>query len=311
MGLFGRRKAAGRTGTGNDRLSYDDVEQLLMQVGIIGAFMLSISMLLEHQVLPGAMDSADFNGMLCFSQDFRDFVVERLEAKNFEDWEIPYAVNATLDSKAELLVHIGERFPGPRSFVDGIPFKECYADLKLAAVTDYLVEEFDMRHLRSYILMVEMVEGGRYASGSMTGGMASFSAQVFASVTTAFFFLNILLFCMLYVSLTLSSAREDETGEALEAWKYFGMPAIYLGYGLLLIGALLLVVLSNYYYYASGVSTIKKKTYDILFGLCIPVLGAGAVGFMLAGLAAFVNGERVSRRQAGEPKSKAELQPQL
>jgi len=86
--------------------SYDDVEQLLMQVGVIGAFLLSISFPLQWSVLPGTMDDADFFGVLCSSQQFRSYVVDRLEANNFTDWQLPYNINATLDVKTELLVHV-------------------------------------------------------------------------------------------------------------------------------------------------------------------------------------------------------------
>ena len=218
MGLFGRRKTDSGTPKSSG-LAYDDVEQLLMQVGIIGAFMLSISMPLEHQVLPGSMDGADFNGLVCFHQEFREYVVDRLEAKGFVDWQIPYNKDAALDAKAELLVNIGARLPNG----DEHYFRDCYADLKLSTVVMYLTPEFDMRLMCSYILMVGMGEGGEWASPTAYLSMASFSAQMIASLTTAFFFLNIIIFCLLYVSLAMSSAREDPTGKALEAWRKVGM----------------------------------------------------------------------------------------
>ena len=105
-GLFGRANGAPRVGRANGAQSYEDVEQLLMQVGIISAFMFSISLSTQSLVLPGRMDQADFFSMLCFSQQFRSYLVDRLEASNFAGWQIPYDINATLDVKDELQVNV-------------------------------------------------------------------------------------------------------------------------------------------------------------------------------------------------------------
>ena len=75
------------------------------------------------------------------------------------------------------------------------------------------------------------------------------------------------------------------------------MSAVYVGFCMLLLGAILLVMVSNYYY-ASGVSSIKKKTHAILFGICVPLVSVGIAGFAVAGLVAYAASERTVRKSS-------------
>ena len=87
MGFMRRIRGFGQGRHQNVR--YDDVEQLLMQVGILSAFLLSISLPMEHECLPGKMDNSDFFGLIGKNGHFREYVVEVIEASDQDfNWTI-------------------------------------------------------------------------------------------------------------------------------------------------------------------------------------------------------------------------------
>jgi hypothetical protein len=101
--LFGTRKTKRQGGS----TGYDDVEQLLMQVGVLGAFLLSISLPMEVATLPGTMNDADFFAVVASSQKFREYVVKVMPSTY--DWVVPTGVSSELDVRQELLVNIQAR----------------------------------------------------------------------------------------------------------------------------------------------------------------------------------------------------------
>jgi len=135
MRVFLRIKGCESDGNvkGSGANSYADVEQLIMQIGILGAFLLSISVAWEQNVLPGRMEPADFYSLLGNSEEFRKYVVYTLEAEAREkvlpnkttkeyDFIVPFGDNQTLDVKQELLMGIGSRFAAVTSmWGEGIP----------------------------------------------------------------------------------------------------------------------------------------------------------------------------------------------
>lgn len=186
---------------------YDDVEQLLMQVGILGAFLLSISVAWEPTVLPGAMDQADFYGLLGQSGKFREYVVDTLEAQaraktppEAYDFIVPVGGGQVLDMKYELLTGISARL-GTDKTPYGIPYRTQYHDMKLNAVAQAIKDDFPMSRMWVWFL----------ASPDDRDGLEiiSLKASGYAAGSTLCFLIDVALFGTLYMSLAYSSARED------------------------------------------------------------------------------------------------------
>mmetsp|Transcript_26738 Transcript_26738/g.49084 ORF Transcript_26738/g.49084 Transcript_26738/m.49084 type:complete len:318 (+) Transcript_26738:61-1014(+) len=212
--------------------SYANAQGLAMSLIVIFALVLPMCMQVQNTVTEEQLQRATFYSLVCLEADFREFAISTLEDPNtgdigtyrtelfsFQKKLPPWGV---LDIKETLRdtslwsgikdVHDCEEYPVARASVAGL-----YEHFPIAAM-----EEWVLLHSEIKIRGDVLVEKAAWAFNLALVG-----------------FLSSLL---LYMSLTISPGKEDETGDVMRSWSRVGMPCLILNIVLLLGTVAMLLV---------------------------------------------------------------------
>jgi len=256
---MGMRKAGRAVSSATDQ-SYEDVEGLVVNAGIIGALLLSFALPLLVSVGMEVFERGDFRYLLYGNMDFRNFVIEvldtydigRYEYETFK-WNVQIEGNTTVNVKE--ILWIADVFTTSKNTLMN-QNDEVRRNLEFAYQA--IIAEFPMWHMHAW--------RARHPEVVLNGG--SDAIFRFLSVSCGLLMWVIVSSMFLYVSLTTSSAREDAA--TLKAWSKFGMPFAILLYLKIIVGLVVLFfgMFSLVYAYAptlkQGVITQHFSGYVIL-----------------------------------------------
>mmetsp|Transcript_46262 Transcript_46262/g.107586 ORF Transcript_46262/g.107586 Transcript_46262/m.107586 type:complete len:304 (-) Transcript_46262:225-1136(-) len=214
--------------------SYEDVEGIAVSLGVMFALILPICMDVQNRIGEESVHRRTFMTLACKERDFRNFMIATLEDDNTGDigvyehemfeFEKRLPPWGTLDIKAVL--QEDSRWQG----IDTI--HQCEEDpIRRAAIIGAL-EEFPMTHFEMWVLLHPdlpirsdvLVKKASWAFNlTLTGLLGSL---------------------LLYMSLTLSPSREDESGRVMRSWSRVGMPLLAFNF-VWLLGSLVTLLLAQ------------------------------------------------------------------
>jgi hypothetical protein len=219
--LHGRERS-GSVANRRAHSSVEDLEGLLLNVGVIAALVLSFSVGLFNSIGINEYQKGAYNRCMLTEHVYRETLVEVLESK-----DPPFNLTVSLtrgrfyDLKHVLLTKYDAKSIPPERY--GLEPEEYAKDIQLVA--DLLWDEtpFALLHLN---LELDNRPQCSYA--------ADLSFKALCANTA----LSISLFgsLMLYVSLSLSSAKESKKGKVAKAWIQSAMIFLYTCYLTLAVG---------------------------------------------------------------------------
>jgi hypothetical protein len=223
--IASKPQGRGRSGSIANRRSHssvEDLEGLLLNAGVIAALVLSFSVGLFNSIGINEYQKGAYNRCMLTEHVYRETLVEVLESK---DPPFNLTVSPTrgrfVDLKHILLTKYPAKSIPPERF--GLEPEEYAKDIQLVA--DLLWDEtpFALLHLA-----LELDNRPR----------CSYAADLSFKALCANTALSISLFgsLMLYVSLSLSSAKESKKGEVAKTWIQSAMLSLYACYLTLAVG---------------------------------------------------------------------------
>lgn len=223
---------------GLQRASYDDVDSLIVTVGVIATLVLSFSVGLQYAVPASQVQAGNFRQMVCDSNKFRGFVLDVMKEHDVGTYKYePFSFvvshfkyqNKAFDIR-DVVNDIQEKYGEFGAFTDearknAYPSTACREDKYIQMATRLLVEVFPMDMMETFILHEELE-------------MHTFSAwmEYLTACSSNLLMLCVLMSVVLYVSLALSPSREDETNRAMKAWLRTGWVGVGILYVLLIAG---------------------------------------------------------------------------
>jgi len=223
---------------GLQRASYDDVDSLIVTVGVIATLVLSFSVGLQYAVPASQVQAGNFRQMVCDSDKFRGFVLDVMKEKDVGTYKyetLGFVVshfkyqNKAFDIR-DVLNDIQGKYGEVGAWTDearknAYPNTACREDKYIQMATRLLVDVFPMDMMETFILHEELE-------------MHTFSAwlEYLTACSSNLLMLCVMMSVVLYVSLALSPSREDETNRSMQAWLRTGWVAVGILYVLLIAG---------------------------------------------------------------------------
>jgi len=224
---------------GGGKAAYEDVEGLTVSLGVIYALLLPSAMNFQNVGFDEGILTKNFMLMLCTQPDFRSYVVETMTdpstgdvgtyAPEAFDWNVTLGRGRVLNTKTIL-----ESDSSVWKWDGGHPevLYHCGEVREIAATARVLYEHFPKWRLDAYALMnPEAPLWSDHLSAMNSFGMCIFMSGLVGSL-------------MIYISLSLSSGREDKSGMALDRWNSLGFPLLGLNL-LFLISAIIVLMFAN------------------------------------------------------------------
>jgi len=223
---------------GLQKASYDDVDSLIVTVGVIATLVLSFSVGLQYAVPASQVQAGNFRQMVCDSDKFRGFVLDVMKEKDVGTYKyetLGFVVshfkyqNKAFDIR-DVLNDIQGKYGEVGAWTDearknAYPNTACREDKYIQMATRLLVDVFPMDMMETFILHEELE-------------MHTFSAwlEYLTACSSNLLMLCVMMSVVLYVSLALSPSREDETNTSMKAWLRTGWVAVGILYVLLIAG---------------------------------------------------------------------------
>jgi len=264
------------------KAAYEDVEGLTVSLGVIYALLLPTAMNLQNVGFDDGVQSKNFMLMLCTQPDFRRYVIETMTDPNTGDvgqyapeafdWNMTLGRGMVLNTKTIL-----ESDSSVWKWDGGHPevLYHCGEVREIAATARVLYEHFPKWRLDAYALMnPEAPLWSDHLSAMNSFGMCIFMSGLVGSL-------------MIYISLSLSSGREDKSGMALDRWNSLGFPLLGLNL-LFLISAIIVLMFANDAYSESQdpffVRSGRMGSYAkiALVAILMPIILIFIVGSILA-----------------------------
>jgi len=264
------------------KAAYEDVEGLTVSLGVIYALLLPTAMNLQNVGFDDGVQSKNFMLMLCTQPDFRSYVVETMTdpstgdvgsyAPEAFDWNVTLGRGMVLNTKTIL-----ESDSSVWKWDGGHPedLYHCGEVREIAATTRVLHEHFPKSRSDAYALMnPEVPLWSDHLSAMNSFGMCILMSGLLGSL-------------MIYISLSLSSGREDKSGKSLDRWNYFGFPLLGLNL-LFLMSAIMVLMFANDAYSESQdpffVRSGRMGSYAkiALVAVLLPIILIFIVGSILA-----------------------------
>lgn len=206
-------------------MSYEDLEGLVVNLGVIAALMLSVVLGMFFAFSPEEWDNADARNCASLSKVFRDVVVHTLDLQGF---------NFTVDFGAGHVLHLKDQ----EWSCDNTNYDPMQTG---TAACSLFLSQFPMSVFRAWQLTPSgtkecglLVQGGLRAGTSFqmltTGGWASafYSAALSTSI-------------IIYMSLALSDVREEASDPdasliATGYWMRIMTPLVWINYAFMIVG---------------------------------------------------------------------------
>jgi len=214
--------------------SYEDVEGIAVSLGVMFALILPIGMEVQNRIGEEAVHRRTFMDLACMERDFRQFVVATLEDDNTGDigeyehemfeFEKRLPPWGTLDIKAVL--EDDSRWTGIGTI------HECEEDSMRRAALIGVLEHFPMTHFEMWVLL--------HPNKPIRSDVLVKKASWAFNLTLT----GLLGSLLLYMSLTLSPSREDETGAVMRSWARVGMPLLAFNF-IWLLGSLVALLMAQ------------------------------------------------------------------
>lgn len=216
--------------------SYDDVESVVITVGVIAALVLSFSVGLQYVVPPAQVQAGNFRQLICDSNKFRGFALDLIAEEdvgkhkeekfdfivpafkyNDKTFDIRDVINDVQRKYGEYPDYAGE------DNKNAYPNTDCREDKYVQIAVRLMVDAFPMEMMESFILHEELED-------------LTFSAwmEYLARISSDILMLCIITSVLLYLSLVVSPSRDDES--AIAGWLKYGWFGMFTTYFLLVGG---------------------------------------------------------------------------
>jgi len=246
--------------------------------------MLPTALNLQNVGFDEGIQAKNFMLMLCTQPDFRRYVIETMTDPNTGDigkyspeafdWNVTLGRGIVLKTKTVL-----ESDSSVWKLDGGHPeaLYQCGAVREIATTARVVHENFPNWRSDAYALMnPEVPLWSDHLSAMNSFGMCGFMSGLLGSLE-------------IYISLCLSSGREDESGKGLERWNSLGFPLLCLNL-LFLMGAIMVLMFANDAYSESQdpffLRSGRMGSYPkiALVGVMLPIKLPFIIGSILAQL---------------------------
>eukprot|EP00448_Togula_jolla_P022444 CAMPEP_0170591502 /NCGR_PEP_ID=MMETSP0224-20130122/12438_1 /TAXON_ID=285029 /ORGANISM="Togula jolla, Strain CCCM 725" /LENGTH=295 /DNA_ID=CAMNT_0010915371 /DNA_START=65 /DNA_END=952 /DNA_ORIENTATION=- len=222
------------------KMSYEDLEGMVVSMGVIFALILPVAMNLQYMVYDDGPQSKNFLMLLCTEKKFRNYVVKVMEddewgnigqyEREFLDWNMPLGEDRTLNMRDVLLTDSYWPEPiGPETIYT------CGEKGEVTATAEVIWAHFPDYLMRSYAL----INSDSVLWSDHISAMAAFTMTILIA--------GELGSLALYLSLMLSPCREDETGEAVARWANVGYPCLGFLFLTLIVAIIVLLFSQDAY----------------------------------------------------------------
>lgn len=221
-----------------DTPGYEDITGILNVLSLVAALMMAFVIPLQYMAHPREMVDVDFRNLLCQEKDFRMYVVDVMSW-----WDVGTYTEETFNFSVP--VGKGEKFDVKHFLERGIEdtmkndWRDCVTSPLTGIAVGSLTSDFPM-HLVN--VWVSKNHGTDKAYGFNSGSLLRLMSIVFLMFTLA-----LLWSLLLYASLAMSTAQEDDSGRSMEAWWKYGRICILMTGFLLVVGLVLFFVCQSWY----------------------------------------------------------------
>jgi len=228
----------------------------------------------------GNMEPADFRGLLCSSQLFREYVIEIMDTHaggvgaykpepfNFT---LPVGNSETLDMRKYLETTFQQQH-GEIISRPGLP--ACFEDPDVGVISEALARVFPMPMM--YVFMIKNRPPITTSDGIEKPTAFAFGFSV-AGLSWS---------VLLYLSLSASSSQTESSGKALQSWLRLGWPMIIMSYALLF--CTLVSFLVGFLRNLQWNSPLFAQTYENMSTIATIILFAPLLGLgIVVGIAAW------------------------
>lgn len=279
--FFGRGcQASALDGEVKQSKAYQDIDSMAQTLGVISALVFVAVVALHYQVSPEMHRFADFQGLVCRSEDFRAYIVDVMSwwdlggGRTF-NFSVPVAADKSLDVRYELEIGISERHQNITNITNATNATgsadhiRCFKDGMVAATLEAVFADFPPHLLNVWY--------------SQNRGFYRYSEQVrlTSSIVAALSFVSLLWSMLLHNSLSLSPAGEDISGESLRRWMRLGRPCLALSY-LVLMSGLSIFFISHVSAESVPALLYERWEVDASSLALLIVLPASVVGILVA-----------------------------
>jgi len=276
-------------GPGKD---YEDTETCALSLGVLSALALAFVVALQYQVDPTYNHYADFRNLICRSADFREFVVDVLDGSSMAarygaNFTVPIGAGKTLEIRNELQSNIHDR----HGEVKGLSAGDCYKDGLVIATVQWVYHE-----VPGHLLNV-------WYSQNQDFYRFSDHMEKNAVIAGALLFVSLVWSVCLYNSLSLSPAREDDTGGSLKRWLKLGKPCLILAYLVFLSGVSMFLATHIQFMSTKTAHHGASEQNHLFVGIYYAIVPGAGVGLILALVLKVLSGKGYSREDDGSTTS--------
>jgi hypothetical protein len=264
-------------------VNYENMEGLLVNLGIIGALMLSLTVGVLASVELETIYYGDYRYAMISSSEFRH-VVHHVLVKDHFNFTVVFPNSGNEDDIVENLHdYFLDDLDSNHFGCDVLlgPWHNCNSHLRNMLLTaDLTYEHFNIHILYAYCTRHECE------------WLLSRELEFHYGLAAAFLLLAILMSTMFYVVLMRSPiAEETKKGsfDALRRFQFFALPFLWLGYVVLFLG--------TYYFFYSLIllarlrfpswAATQELSLDTLYDILLPCITASLFGAFLSNLAGF------------------------
>jgi hypothetical protein len=264
-------------------VNYENMEGLLVNLGIIGALMLSFTVMVLAAVEVEGVYYGDYRFAMISSSEFRHVVHHTLVKEDF-NFTVVFPKSGNEDDE---ILNLHEYFldnTDANHFGCNMllgPWHDCNSHLQNMLLTaDLTYEYFNMHILYAYCTRHECE------------WLLSRQFEFHYGLAAAFLLVSILMSTTFYVVLMRSPiAEEVKKGkfEALKRFLFFALPFLWLGYAVLFVG--------SYYFFYSLVllarlrfpswAATQELSLDTMVYIMLPCMGLCLIGSFLSNLGSF------------------------
>ena len=236
-------------------LTASEFDSLAQIHGVVCAFLLSISIEIQHSVTPNALVYTTFMGA-CRAQGFRDYMHSVLNKTDY-DFTLPIDVGESIDMAYELQHGLQERWealPSPPKIM-----QEFLIDDKFAAMVPVLFEDFPQKYTSAYVSLHPEIYRPRFPG-------------YVAATATGLLIAGLLGNMALYIAFLFSAADQGES--AAQKFEKIGVPAIMLLFALSMISLICMSIAGSYSLSFESPFAREDAVLHIPFANCITYIPA-------------------------------------
>jgi len=234
-------------------LTASEYDSLAQMHGVVCAFLLSISIELQHLVTPQALPYTTFMGA-CRAQGFRGYMHNVLNKTNY-DFTLPIDVGESIDMEYELLHGFQKRWEAQPPKI----MQEFLLDDKFAAMVPVLFEDFPQKYTYAYVNL----HPGTYRP-SYPGYLAA--------AATGLLIAGLLGNMALYVSFLFSAADQGE--RAAQKFEQIGVPAIMVLFAMSMVSLICMSIAGSYSLSFESPFAREDAVLHIPFANCVTYIPA-------------------------------------